>query len=160
MCPPSWWVCTGTSSTWCGSSFSRSSISCLSPTSKSMASKAPFETHHHVVPISAYVKVILSLLVAMVITVYVGYRPVQSDLGPISATLINQTIALVIAIFKASLVVLFFMGVKWSTPLTKLWAVLGFCWLSFFTIMWGDYGTRHWEQVQGWDPKAESALPR
>jgi cytochrome c oxidase subunit 4 len=124
-----------------------------------MATKAPFETHHHVVPISVYLRVITALIVLMIITVWVGQIQL-GDLGPISGTVLNQFIALLIAVIKASLVVLFFMGVRWSTTLTKLWAVLGFVWLSFFTIMWGDYGTRQFEQVHGWDAASESALPR
>ncbi len=124
-----------------------------------MASKPLLETHHHVVPIVVYVKVILALLVAMVVTVIVGQIQI-GDLGPISGTVLNQVIALVIAVFKASLVVMFFMGVRWSTTLTKFWAMLGFAWLSFFSIMWGDYGTRQYEQVKGWDSTSETALPR
>jgi cytochrome c oxidase subunit 4 len=123
-----------------------------------MATKAPFETHHHIVPIIVYVKVISALIVLMVITVIVGQIELPS-VGPISGTVLNQSFALLIAVIKATLVVLFFMGVRWSTTLTKLWAMLGFVWLSFFTIMWGDYGTRNIEQVQGWESHS-SALPR
>ena len=125
-----------------------------------MASKLPVETHHHVVPIAVYVRVILILLVLMVITVVVGQIQIPT-VGPFSGTIINQFIALLIAVIKATLVVMFFMGVRWSTQLTKLWAILGFAWLSFFTIMWGDYGTRNLEQVQGWEPeRGAGALPR
>lgn len=124
-----------------------------------MATKTPFETHHHLVPIGVYRRVIAALLVLMLLTVMVGEHPL-GDIGPIEATIVNQFIALLIAVIKATLVVLFFMGVRWSTTLTKLWALLGFTWLSFFTIMWGDYGTRQLEQVHGWDPTSESALPR
>ena len=123
-----------------------------------MTTKPPFETHHHVVPIGVYVRVIVCLLVLMIITVIVGQIQIES-IGPFSGTLINQFIALLIAVIKATLVVLFFMGVRWSTTLTKLWAMLGFVWLSFFTIMWGDYGTRGTEQIQGWEAH-DSALPR
>jgi cytochrome c oxidase subunit 4 len=124
-----------------------------------MATKAPFETHHHLVPIGIYRRVIFALIVLMFLTVYVAKHPFN-EIGPFGGTIVNQFIALLIAVIKASLVVLFFMGVRWSTTLTKFWALLGFAWLSFFTIMWGDYGTRQLEQVHGWDPTAESALPR
>jgi cytochrome c oxidase subunit 4 len=123
-----------------------------------MSAKAPFETHHHVVPIFVYVKVITALIVLMIITVVVGQIQIPSW-WIFSGTLLNQMFALLIAVIKATLVVLFFMGVRWSTNLTKLWAMLGFVWLSFFTIMWGDYGTRSIENVQGWEPR-ESALER
>jgi cytochrome c oxidase subunit 4 len=126
-----------------------------------MANKPILETQHHVVPINVYFKVLLALFVLMALTVYVAadMNPLPS-IGPISGTVINQMIAMIIAVIKAALVVLFFMGVKWSTQLTKLWALLGFAWLTFFTIMAGDYGTRRFEPVQGWEGVPASGLPK
>ncbi len=58
--------------------------------------------------------------------------------------------ALVIALAKATLVVMFFMHVKGSTPLIKLAAAGGFFWLLiFFAFMLSDYMERAtW--VSGW----------
>ena len=62
-----------------------------------------------------------------------------------------------IAVFKATLVVLFFMHVRYSTRLTILTAVAGFFWLAIFigmTLM--DYLSRgqipaHPWQVEAWE---------
>jgi len=124
-----------------------------------MAHKPVIETHHHIVPIRTYAGVLLVLFCLMALTVFVGYNQVPSDVGPISATLVNQGIALVIAFAKATLVVLFFMGAKWSTSLTRIWTLCGFVFVTLFTITFADYGTRQTEQVQGWEPR-ESAMPR
>ncbi len=42
---------------------------------------------------------------------------------------LNTPIALAVAVVKASLVVIYFMGVRYNTPLTKVVAVAGFFWL-------------------------------
>jgi cytochrome c oxidase subunit 4 len=62
------------------------------------------------------------------------------DLGPL-----NAIAALGIAIFKATLVVLYFMHVKYSPKLT--WAVVlgSVFWLSIMLVLTlGDYLTRVW----------------
>jgi len=57
----------------------------------------------------------------------------------------NTPIALGIAMVKASLVILFFMGVRHNTPLTKVVAASGFVWLIIlFGMTMGDYLTRSW----------------
>ena len=46
---------------------------------------------------------------------------------------------------KATLVILFFMGVRHNTPLTKVVAASGFVWLIvLFGMTMGDYLTRGW----------------
>ena len=62
------------------------------------------------------------------------------DLGPL-----NTVAALAIAVFKATLVVLFFMHVKYSTRLT--WAVVvgSVFWLGILLVLtMSDYLTRAW----------------
>lgn len=61
-------------------------------------------------------------------------------------------VALIIAVAKASLVVLFFMHVKESTSLIKLCAVSGFFWtLLFFVYLIGDVRTRDGQTFfEGW----------
>ena len=124
-----------------------------------MSSKPIIETHHHIVPIRTYFGVLLLLFFFMVVTVAVGYNQVQNDIGPFSATVVNQGIALIIAFIKATLVILFFMGARWSTNLTRLWTLCGFVFVTLFTIIAADYGTRSTETVQGWEPR-ESGMPR
>ena len=60
------------------------------------------------------------------VTVWVAYL----DFGAM-----NIVIALAIATFKASLVVLYFMHVKYASKLTQLASVLGFVWLAILLGM-------------------------
>ena len=68
-----------------------------------------------------------------------------TDLG-----VLNNPIAMAIAVVKATLVVLFFMQVKYSSRLTWLWAGLGFVWLIFLFSTIGDYLTRFLIPSGGW----------
>ena len=68
------------------------------------------EHEHHIVSPKVYVIVFFALLVGTAATVWASYV----DLG-----LWNPIIALAIACTKATLVVLFFMHVKYSTKLTN-----------------------------------------
>ena len=57
----------------------------------------------------------------------------------------NIVVALLIAAFKAVLVILFFMHVKYSSRLTKLWVAVGFIWLGIMlSITLTDYFSRAW----------------
>ena len=77
-----------------------------------------------------------TLIFLTIVTVVIA----RLDLGPL-----NTPMALAIAGFKATLVILFFMGVKYNTPLTKVVAASGFLWLIIlFGITMGDYLTRTW----------------
>src|SRR6185436_11108353 len=91
----------------------------------------PHEHHeHHVTPVSTYIKTYLILVVFMALTVGASYVP----LGPL-----NNVVAMIIALVKATLVVLFFMQVKYGTKLTWFWALLGFVWFLFLFITLQDY---------------------
>jgi len=82
----------------------------------------------HIVPVKIYWAVFLTLLVLTGVTTGVAYI----DLGRF-----NIVVALAIAIFKAALVLLFFMHVKYSTKLTKTIVASGFVFLLvmvFFTM--------------------------
>jgi cytochrome c oxidase subunit 4 len=97
---------------------------------------------HHIVPVPTYVGVLAALLVLMALTIWVSYQ----DLG-----VMNIPIALAIAVTKAVLVVLFFMGVKYGTKLTMLWASIGFIWFLLMFGTLGDYVSRNWIHLpQGW----------
>ena len=57
----------------------------------------------------------------------------------------NKAVALGIASFKATLVVLYFMHVKYQSRLTKLIVVSGFFFLVILlTLTMADYGSRGW----------------
>lgn len=57
----------------------------------------------------------------------------------------NPVVALVIACTKATLVILFFMHIYYSSKLTKITVVAGFFWLGIMiTLSLSDYVTRSW----------------
>lgn len=108
---------------------------------------------HHIVPIKTYVLVLVVLLALMVLTIAAAQMHLENSY-------IANAIALTIAIVKATLVVAIFMGVKYSTNLTKMWAYAGFTWFLLMFVMYCDYMTRSWEPVAGWEKEAPNALPR
>ncbi|RYG27191.1 hypothetical protein EON82_00300 [bacterium] len=122
---------------------------------------------HHVVPTFTYIKVLVALTILMLLTIGASYVNFPA-LGPISGAIVNQTVALIIAIVKAFLVVWIFMGVKWGTQLTKMWAALGFVWFFLLGLILIDYPMRAYEVNQGWEGEVGkarhvtdgSALPR
>jgi cytochrome c oxidase subunit 4 len=94
------------------------------------------EHEHHIVSPKVYIVVVLGLLVGTALTVWASFI----DLGPW-----NPVIALAIATGKAMLVVLFFMGVKYSTKLTKLTVIAGiFIFLGLISMTLADYMSRAW----------------
>ena len=87
-------------------------------------------------PRRVYYTIFVVLMVCTALTVGVSFL----DLG-----VFNTVAALTIAVFKAALVVLFFMHVKYSTRLT--WAVVAgsVLWLGILlSLTFGDYLTRSW----------------
>ncbi len=101
------------------------------------------ETHdeHHVVPVSIYIGVFLALIVLTVVTAWVA----TVDLGPF-----NFAVAIGIALFKASLVILYFMHVKYSDRLTKMVIGTGlFTLVLLLFITMTDLWTRTWMGVPG-----------
>jgi cytochrome c oxidase subunit IV len=57
----------------------------------------------------------------------------------------NPVVALAIACTKATLVILYFMHVRYSSTLTKVTVVAGFFWLLIMiTLSLSDYVTRDW----------------
>jgi cytochrome c oxidase subunit 4 len=96
----------------------------------------------HIVSRQVYYRVFAALLALTAITVGVAFL----DLGPL-----NTIIALGIAAGKALLVILFFMHVRYSTPLVWIYVAAGVIWLAYlllFTLT--DYTTRGWLTVTGW----------
>ena len=93
----------------------------------------------HIAPVKLYVGIFLTLMVLTAITVVVAYV----NLGEL-----NKVVALGIASVKATLVILYFMHVKYSSQLTKLVVGAGF---FFLIVMLGltmtDYASREWLPV-------------
>jgi cytochrome c oxidase subunit IV len=91
---------------------------------------------HHIVPPRVYITIVLILLVMTGVTVWASYLELY---------VFNPIIALAIGVFKATLVVLFFMHVKYSTKLTKLTVGAGlFTFLVLIAMTLSDYISRAW----------------
>jgi cytochrome c oxidase subunit 4 len=96
---------------------------------------------HPITSVFTYSLVFLVLIVGTAVTVWIAYF----DFG-----LMNTAIALSVAVAKATLVVWYFMGVRYNTPLTKVVVVSGLVWLVImFGLGMSDYLTRAWLGVPG-----------
>ena len=94
---------------------------------------------NHVVPVRLYLTIVGCLFVLTAITVLAGFV----ELGAL-----NTPVALGIAIIKATLVVLFFMHVRYNTPLMWVFAAAGFFMLLLLlALMMQDYMSRDWEEL-------------
>src|SRR4051812_5309740 len=90
----------------------------------------------HVAPKSMYYAVFGALIAGTILTVLAA----SVDMGAF-----NNVAMLAIAAVKATLVILFFMHVRWSTRLTWVVAAAGFLWLLIlFGMGMSDYLTRGW----------------
>ena len=90
----------------------------------------------HVVAKKVYFGVFAALMVFTVVTVMAAYR----DLGPW-----NVIVAFGIAVTKATLVVLYFMHVRYSDRLTWIVVGAGFLWLGVLLVLTlSDYLARDW----------------
>jgi len=88
----------------------------------------------HIVSRGIYYAVFIALLVMTTLTLLVA----RIDLGRL-----NAVVALAIAVFKATLVVLFFMHVRYSSRLTRVVVASGLLWLIIMiAFMMSDYLTR------------------
>jgi cytochrome c oxidase subunit 4 len=89
----------------------------------------------HIIPSRIYYMIWVTLMVFTVITAAVAFV----DLGPF-----NTVVALIIATFKATLVVLFFMHVKYtSEKMTKTVIMCAIFWLGLLLILsLADFATR------------------
>lgn len=133
-----------------------------------MAEHAHADSHgHHITPFSVYMKTFWWLIFLMALTIFTARIPYMFEgLHSLPAgqqaglSWLNNIVAMTIACIKATLVVLFFMGVKYSTNLTKLFAIMGFVWVTLMFIMFADYATRAWEPVQSWGPMSQDPANR
>ena len=90
----------------------------------------------HVSPKSTYYTIFGALMVLTGITVAAAFVNLGS---------FNFPVAIAIAITKATLVILFFMHVKYSSRLTKMVVAMSFFFLAIlFTLTLTDYLSRGW----------------
>lgn len=105
---------------------------------------------------TAYLTVFFLLMALLGLTIWASYWPYEEwgwrGLGVL--------VAMLIASAKMFLVVLYFMHVRHSARLTKIFVAAGVLWLLIlFVLSFNDYLTRGWLPVsQGW--KEEAVLPR
>jgi cytochrome c oxidase subunit 4 len=98
----------------------------------------------HLVEKKTYYAVFAALMVLLAATVGVAYV----HLGRL-----NVFAALSIAIVKATLIILYFMHVRYSSRLVWVFVAAGFFWLAIlFALTFSDYLTRDWlPQSSGWE---------
>ena len=90
----------------------------------------------HIVSKKTYYIIFFALMAGTALTVATAFVNLHN---------FNIVVALLIAGTKAYLVVMFFMHVKYSTKLTKLWVAVGFIWLFILlAVTMTDYLTRAW----------------
>jgi len=88
----------------------------------------------HIVPPKVYAAIFLILMAGTAVTVWAAYH----NFG-----LFNIVIALAIASFKATLVVLYFMHARYSPKRTQLVIVCSVFWLAIMLVLTlSDYSTR------------------
>jgi cytochrome c oxidase subunit 4 len=90
----------------------------------------------HVVPKKIYFLIFAILIILTAVTVASAFY----DLGPL-----NVVVAIAIACTKGTLVVLYFMHVRYSERLTWVVVITGFGWLGVLIVLTlSDYFTRGW----------------
>lgn len=109
--------------------------------------------HSHIPAVRALVGVWATLVIFTVVTALIA----TIDLGEW-----NVVVALIIAVTKASLVAWIFMGVRYTTSLTKLFVVAGLVWLGIMIVITAsDYSSRSWTyQAKPWANNPAAGLSR
>ena len=119
------------------------------------AQTAHYEQHHgedhehHVVPLKTYYIIFGLLMVFLLITVLAAEFDFGERVGPNFAWM-NIIVALIIAVVKATLIVMYFMHVKFSSRLVALFSVSAYFFVAImFMLTYADYLTRDWMPVAG-----------
>jgi cytochrome c oxidase subunit IV len=104
------------------------------------------------ISLTTYFVVFALLMVLVVVTVGAAFTPVKHPA-------FHTIVAMSVAFIKTWLVVLYFMHVRYSTTLTKLFAASAFVWLILlFGLLFSDYFSRSWLPVtESWaNPSGQS----
>ena len=94
----------------------------------------------HIVPVRVYLTIFAALLVGTALTVFAAFVDFPWQF--------NTIVALTIAVTKATLVVLYFMHVRYGSRL--VWLIVGAAlfWMAImFSLTFSDYFTRNWLSV-------------
>ena len=95
----------------------------------------------HIVPVKIYVTIFLALLVGTGLTVMAAFVDFPWQL--------NTIVAMTIAVTKATLVVLFFMHVRYSSRLVWVIIAAALFWMAIlFAFTLADFYTRCWLSTQ------------
>jgi len=93
----------------------------------------------HIVPVRVYITIFLALLVGTGLTVAAAFFDFPWQL--------NTIVALTIATIKATLVVLYFMHVRYSVRLVWVIVASALFWMVIlFALTFSDYRTRSWDR--------------
>lgn len=85
-------------------------------------------------------RIYYAIFIALVVLTVATWSIAKIDLGRM-----NAVVALTIAVIKATLVVLYFMHVRYSSRLTWVFVGAGFFWLAIMVALTlSDYMTRGW----------------
>ena len=94
----------------------------------------------HIVSVKVYLVIFFSLLLGTALTVFAAFYDFPWQL--------NTIIALTIASVKATLVVLYFMHVRYSNRLVWVIVISALFWMGIlFALTFSDYATREWLQI-------------
>ena len=94
----------------------------------------------HIVPVRVYLTIFGALLFGTALTVVAAYVDFKWKF--------NTIVALTIAVAKATLVVLYFMHVRYSPRLVWLIVAAALFWMAIlFSLTFSDYFTRGWLSV-------------
>ncbi len=101
------------------------------------------EQGHHVIAVKTYLMIYFALMILLALTVGAYFLDAGSHQ-------INLVVAMTIAVVKAVLIVLFFMHVYYSAPLTWITAVGSLLWLGLLLMfLLADYFSRGWLDILG-----------
>lgn len=94
----------------------------------------------HIVSVKTYLSVFLILLVGTVLTVAAAFYDFPGQL--------NTIVAMTIASAKATVVVLYFMHVRYSARLIWVIVASALFWMGIlFALTFSDYWTRDWTSI-------------
>ena len=94
----------------------------------------------HIVPVRIYITIFLALLVGTFLTVVAAFYDFHGSF--------NTIIALTIATVKATLVVLYFMHVRYSSRLIWVIFAAALFWMGIlFALTFSDYLSRNWLSI-------------
>ena len=118
----------------------------------------------HVVPVKTYLGIFVALLVLTAVTTgvaFVDFGELHTGIRLLDKIPLNTVAALVIAVLKMLLVILFFMHVKYSSGLTKIVVMTGFLFLAILvSLTLADELTRDWSpEPRGWGAAIPTILP-